>query len=273
MFDRPTSFTLNSLKVNPAKLGRLEATVEMKNEASKSEPATKWLAPEIFGGRRPEKRLERQLRNQGILPYGKYIVPGAGAKLDAHGNMSRGQITKAVSGVNGFSQLGYAANATMSERSTRKGNAKRYFVIKRGNELLIDPAQVTLAPLVQRLLLPESSATEMMWKIGHYRSTRLDYLLSPVGLKAAPGPTETPTDRARPPRTGGALSLMRLIDDVTDASKNQQTGIEQINKNIYNIQTSTTQNANMVEEAFNIATETNNLAKTIVTEANEKKFK
>ncbi len=68
-------------------------------------------------------------------------------------------------------------------------------------------------------------------------------------------------------------STMRLIDDVTDASKNQQTGIEQINKNIYNIQTSTTQNANMVEEAFNIATETNNLAKTIVTEANEKKFK
>lgn len=58
--------------------------------------------------------------------------------------------------------------------------------------LLIDPAQVTLAPLVQRLLLPESSATEMMWKIGHYRSTSLHSMLSPVDLKAAPGPTETP---------------------------------------------------------------------------------
>lgn len=44
--------------------------------------------------------------------------------------------------------------------------------------LLIDPAQVTLAPLVQRLLLPEVPTTQAMWEIGRYRLIKLDTLLS-----------------------------------------------------------------------------------------------
>jgi len=55
VFDRPTRWSLNSLRLIPAKKDRLVARVEMKNEADKSAPATKWLSPEIEGGPRPEK--------------------------------------------------------------------------------------------------------------------------------------------------------------------------------------------------------------------------
>ncbi|WP_312139925.1 hypothetical protein [Stutzerimonas nitrititolerans] len=132
VFDRPTRWTLNSLRLIPAKRDRLVARVEMKNEADKSAPATKWLNPEIEGGPRPEKASERNLRQKGVLPSGRFIVPGKGAKLDRFGNMTKGAITKAMSGVGGFAEQGYSANATNSRRSRAKGNAKRYFVMRRG---------------------------------------------------------------------------------------------------------------------------------------------
>lgn len=133
VFDRPTRWTLNSLRLFPAKKTKLEARVWMKNEADKSVPATRWLNPEIEGGPRQDKRSESRLRRKGILPVGKYIVPGKGAKLDSYGNMTKGAITKALSGLSAFSDAGYSANATGSKRSRAKGNAKRYFVMKRGS--------------------------------------------------------------------------------------------------------------------------------------------
>jgi hypothetical protein len=133
VFDRPTRWSLNSLRLIPAKKDRLVARVEMKNEADKSAPATKWLNPEIEGGPRPDKASERNLRSKGRLPAGKFIVPGKGAKLDRFGNMAKGAITKALSGVGGFAEQGYSANATGSRRSRAKGNAKRYFVMRRGS--------------------------------------------------------------------------------------------------------------------------------------------
>lgn len=129
VFDRPTPYTLNSLRVFPATKEKLVARVWMKDESVKAEPATRWLTPEIYGGDRRTKRAERQLRERGILPDGKYVVPGAGAKLDKYGNISRGQVTKALSGIGGYTQQGYDANATSSARSSKKGNARRYFVM------------------------------------------------------------------------------------------------------------------------------------------------
>lgn len=133
VFDRPTRWSLNSLRLIPAKKDRLVARVEMKNEADKSAPATRWLNPEIDGGPRQDKASERNLRRRWILPAGKYIAPGKGARLDRFGNITKGAITKALSGIGGFSESGFSANATGSKRSKRKGNAKRYFVIRRGS--------------------------------------------------------------------------------------------------------------------------------------------
>src|ERR1051325_4706485 len=81
-FDRPTPFTLNSTYITPAKKTDPVPTADVyfKNEASKGTPAAKYIAPEVFGGQRGQKRFEHALRAAGILPQGMVTVPGAGAK-------------------------------------------------------------------------------------------------------------------------------------------------------------------------------------------------
>lgn len=134
VFDKPTPYTLNALRLMPATKDKLSARVWFKNEADSAQPASVWLAPEVHGGPRRNKPAELQLRDKGILPAGMYVVPGDGAELDAYGNIKRGQIIKAMSGVKGFSKSGYQANATDSKRSVRKGNAKSYFVMQRAGQ-------------------------------------------------------------------------------------------------------------------------------------------
>jgi hypothetical protein len=129
VFDRPTRWTLNSLRVIPAKKNKLEARVWMKNEADKSVPATRWLNPQIDGGQRQDKGFEKKLRQRGILPPGKYAVPGSGAKLNANGNMTRGQIQKILSG------LGAEGARHQSSSSSRRSSANKraFFVIGKGS--------------------------------------------------------------------------------------------------------------------------------------------
>ncbi len=67
-------------------------------------------------------------------------------------------------------------------------------------------------------------------------------------------------------------STMELIQNVTEASKNQQSGIEQINTNMSTIKNETNTSTKMTRDALDIAHQTNILAKTIVDEANNKKI-
>ncbi|MDP2244027.1 hypothetical protein [Pseudomonas sp.] len=132
VFDRPTSWTLNSLRLFPATKQKLVARVWMKNEADKAAPATRWLTPQVYGGPRDDKRSEKLLRAKGILPDGKYIVPGRDAKLDGFGNIGRGQIQKILSGLG--SQFDRYSNSTDSRRSI--GNRNRFFVMRKGREAI-----------------------------------------------------------------------------------------------------------------------------------------
>lgn len=137
VFDHPTSFTRNAIRVFHAKPNNLEASLWVKDEkdgASKGAAPEDWVAPQVFGGPRVDKASERNLRSKGILPAGKFLVPGAGAKLDSYGNMSRGQIIQILSGLGAMEyRSGFKANATDSARSIRKGHQRAYFVMKRGN--------------------------------------------------------------------------------------------------------------------------------------------
>lgn len=132
VFDRPTRWTLNSLRILYAKKTKLSASVWMKNEADKSGPATKWLLPEIEGGARDAKRSETLLRDNGLLGEGRYIMPGKDAKLDRHGNLSRGTVQKAVSGLGAsFDKL---QNSTESRRS--QANKRAFFLLGKGDGAL-----------------------------------------------------------------------------------------------------------------------------------------
>ena len=136
VFDQPTPFTLNAVRVLNAKPNSLEAAVWVKDEkdnASKGQAPEDWVAPQVYGGVRSDKKSELLLRKKGILPAGKFIAPAAGARLDAYGNLSRGQMIKILSGLSAIEgRAGYTANASDKWRSIRKGHAKAFFVMRRG---------------------------------------------------------------------------------------------------------------------------------------------
>lgn len=125
IFDRPTPFTLNSLKLTPAKKDRLSATVWFK-DPPRLGSAQHYLEPQVFGGGRELKRLEKLLKM-------KHLMPGAGAKLDAYGNLSRGQITQLLSVLKAFNTAGYDMNLT-SRSGKRNRKPRDYFAVtkKRG---------------------------------------------------------------------------------------------------------------------------------------------
>lgn len=127
-FDRPTRWTLNSLFIKYARKSALESRVWVKDYASKGQAPTRWLLPEVMGGRRKHKGSEGLLAARGILPAGQFLMPGKGMTLDASGNVSRGRVQKILSGLG--AQRDKYANSTDSKRS--KANSKRFFVLGRG---------------------------------------------------------------------------------------------------------------------------------------------
>lgn len=148
-FDRPTKYTLNSLWIEGAAASQqaagtralpingdpyntrlvrsryLEAQVGLKDDSAGSgTPATKYLAPQIFGGPRNVKRFEKALQAAGAMPRGWVAIPAAGARLDAYGNLSKGQITQILSQVGVELTAGY-------NRGIAKTGRKRINALKR----------------------------------------------------------------------------------------------------------------------------------------------
>jgi len=132
-FDRPTPYTLNALRVVPAKKTSLTARVWFKDFAGKGTVAEDYLLPQVEGGTRSQKRFERALRRIGIMTENEFAVPGAGAKLDAYGNMGRGQIVQILAYLQAFGEQGYRANMDAKgrarlARTTKKRRGVEYFV-------------------------------------------------------------------------------------------------------------------------------------------------
>lgn len=127
VFDRPVPYTLRSMYLKEAKANHLTAVVDIANAASysanpndTSRPA-KYLAAEIEGGARNLKGFEVMLREMSYLPTGWVAVPGEAARLDAYGNMSRGQILQIMSALGLAERMsGYTANRPY-QRGGRKG--------------------------------------------------------------------------------------------------------------------------------------------------------
>ncbi len=65
---------------------------------------------------------------------------------------------------------------------------------------------------------------------------------------------------------------INLISDIQNASKEQLVGIEQINDAVNQLDQQTQQNASIATQSEDIALSTDNIAKIIVKDANEKEF-
>jgi hypothetical protein len=128
VFDRPTPWVLNSLRIKYATKARLSAEMAFKDSWSSSagEVGGKtMIAPHVFGGGRSFKGMEVRLYRAGILPTGWTVVPGGGAKLDAYGNMSRGQITTLLNVLGTYTESGYNKANSKTIARLAKGNVKK----------------------------------------------------------------------------------------------------------------------------------------------------
>jgi hypothetical protein len=128
-FDRPKPQTTKGTFVKKATKSNLEAVVGINDRVSA------YLAPNIGSSGqvwRDRKRSEQMLSAAGILPEGHYTVPGAGARLDAYGNMSRGQIVQILSYFRTFGNTALNTkrlNATDKYRARIAKQRSDYFVV------------------------------------------------------------------------------------------------------------------------------------------------
>lgn len=126
VFDRPVPYTLNALRVVNATKDNLVARVAVKDQAGRGLVPEHYLLPEVEGGPRREKRMERALRFAGLLRPGERAVPGQAAPLDANGNLSGATVRTILRQVSALQRGGKTVAPTRGKRgaSARQG----YFV-------------------------------------------------------------------------------------------------------------------------------------------------
>lgn len=134
VFDRPTPFTMRATRVIPARKDMLVAWLEFKDLETKGggDSRTRY-GPQVYGGQRQHKRMERLLIRAGMMGANENAVPGDGATLDGYGNMSRGEIVRILSWFQSFGNEGFSANSTAATRArrargTRRTRGLRYFL-------------------------------------------------------------------------------------------------------------------------------------------------
>jgi len=141
VFDRPTPYTMNSLYVKGATASRLAAETYFKDDRATSRagtPSVRFLMPHVEGGARRIKRFERALQITGNMPDGWQAVPAKGARLDAWGNISLGQIVQILSQLRVTLVAGHARNMSFLARKQIAAQRKaggRFFVVMPGSGL------------------------------------------------------------------------------------------------------------------------------------------
>lgn len=132
-FDRPTRWTMGAMKVKAVDLLTIDVGVVDPDGYYKR--AANYLGTQVGGGARKVKAMEKALQTIGAMPKGWIAVPGAGAKIDAYGNMSVGQIRRILSWFNaGEMRAGSKQNMTPATRDKRRAGTRKtagfeYFVV------------------------------------------------------------------------------------------------------------------------------------------------
>ena len=117
VFDKPTPYTLSRTTVVSGNNG-LTATVRLQDSG-------RYLNPQIRGGSRPWKRFEFLLGRVGVLPQGMYAIPTRFARMDAYGNMSRGQIVQILAWFSANGANSRRQNMTDATRAKRTAGTRR----------------------------------------------------------------------------------------------------------------------------------------------------
>lgn len=146
VFDRPTPYTApagpgssgGSVRVVFAGRSSADAFVFIRGPGQVpggAIPHQSYLRAQILGGSRRLKRLEVALQRAGAMPAGAFAIPagaaagrtggGGGARMDAYGNMSRGQVVQLIAYFGGFGPGNKRANSTDRTRAKLARDRKR----------------------------------------------------------------------------------------------------------------------------------------------------
>lgn len=129
VFDRPTPWAIDTVRVDVSR--KLTAVIGMTWSRTNTESSWKtphFAGPNVYGGSRGYKRIERFLRSAGILPQGMYVAPAKTAWLDKYGNISGQEIQQVLRSVGA---MGERARIQTAEGKKRTKAQNRYFVMKR----------------------------------------------------------------------------------------------------------------------------------------------
>jgi hypothetical protein len=189
--DRPTPYTQRRLRYVGATAERLVAgvgfdieaitdisgnVVRYSDQGPGSTPAGKYIQFQAKGGTRAMKRFELALQAKGSMPRGWVSVPAAGARLDAFGNMSRGQIaqiiaqlgTELMSGyANTIKQTGKAGTRARIAQQRRAGG--QYIAVQPGSKIRLKPG------IYQREFIGRNLTPVLMFVRGATYTARWDF--------------------------------------------------------------------------------------------------
>jgi hypothetical protein len=146
VFDKPTPFTVGSVRYQPASEHSLVSGVYISDDANRGLSPRKYLGPEMRGGLRNNKGTERVLMNAGLMARAQQIVPSVKEPLDDFGNMPGSRFVTILSRLKAFDETGFLANASertkkrlaKAKRAAATANKTDFFVghSKRGGEPL-----------------------------------------------------------------------------------------------------------------------------------------
>lgn len=137
--DRPSPTTQRAVVYKKATRENLEAQILIRDRAGKGTPPAQYLRPQVLGGTRRAKGLERGLQRAGLLFGNERAILGRGAPTDAYGNIRGGVVQQILSQVGG--QFDAYANETRrsKQRNLRRGTRRaavaaknRQFFVVRG---------------------------------------------------------------------------------------------------------------------------------------------
>jgi hypothetical protein len=146
VFDRPTTFTRNAVLVQRA--GTFKSTkgfvgtgndqvarVFLRDEAKGGVSPQVYLQQQAIGGSRSDKRFERALRAQGLLPRGMQTFPTTESPLDAFGNFEGGYKKKIMAQLRVFRDQLQNESDESRDRKERRAERKgvrlaRLFVLQ-----------------------------------------------------------------------------------------------------------------------------------------------
>ena len=122
--DRPTPYTVSSWRVlDKATRNSLSATVGFSDYFGNVlgvGPDQK-LKQQFIGGPRRRTGTEAMLQSAGMLPAGRFLVPGSGVKLNRYGNISPGELSKIRSQLSlGNDPTSFSSGSVRSRRNVSR---------------------------------------------------------------------------------------------------------------------------------------------------------